>query len=133
LYEVALHDSVISTDRWELHELKIPVIMPIKALLESLYNVPAIWVLNFDTLKNNTNLFKKYYQFFSPIHQVAALQPLVSFKWLTSDRLVQQTQFGNVLTITANFSNNVYMDIGSLCVKAVWIDSGKNSVYCPEK
>lgn len=133
LYEAALHDSVISTDRWELNELKIPAIMQTKALLESLYNVPAIWVLNIDTLKNNANRFKTYYQFFSPLHQVAALQPLTLFKWLSSDRLVQQTQFGNVLTITANFSNNIYMDIGSLCVKAVWIDSGKSSVYCPEK
>lgn len=131
LYEAVLHDSLISTDRWELNTLKIPAIIPIKTLLECLYNVPAIWVLDLDTLKNNVNRFQKYYQFFSPIHQVTALQPLVSFKWLTQDRLIQETQFGNVLTITANFSNEMYADIDSLCVKAVWLNSGKSSTYCP--
>jgi hypothetical protein len=133
LYEAVLHDSVISTDRWELNELKIPAIIQTKTLLESLYNIPAIWVLNIETLQKNSNRFKSYYQFFSPLHQVTALQPLTSFKWLTLDRLVQQTQFGSVLTLTANFSNKTYIDIESMCVKAVWIDSGKSSLYCPEK
>jgi hypothetical protein len=133
LYEAVLHDSIVSTDRWELNELKIPAIRQTKALLESLYNVPAIWVLNIDALKNNARQFKHYYQFFSPLHRVAGLEPLTSFAWLSEDRLVQQTQFGKVLVITANFSKHHYRDIGSLCVKAVWLDSGKSSFYCPEK
>ncbi|MEN9449959.1 MAG: hypothetical protein RJA83_573 [Pseudomonadota bacterium] len=132
LYEAVFHDSVISTDRWELNELKIPAIRKTKALLQNLYNVPPIWVLDQKTLQKNKKYFVDYYNFFSPLHQMTGIEPLTTFDWLTDDHLVQQTQFGNRLILTANFSDKFYEDIGPHCIQAEWKEDGSKSLFCPK-
>ncbi|WP_218814287.1 glycoside hydrolase [Rickettsiella endosymbiont of Dermanyssus gallinae] len=131
LYEAVFHDSVISTDRWELNELKIPTLRQTKALLQNLYNIPPIWVLDKKTLADNENYFVEYYQFFSPLHQMTGLEPLTEFKWLTTDHLVQQTQFGNRLILTANFSKITFEGIKPDCIQAQWKEDGSQHLFCP--
>jgi Glycosyl hydrolases related to GH101 family, GH129 len=132
LYEAVFHDSVITTDRWELSELKIPAIRKTKALLQNLYNVPPIWILDQKTLQKNKKYFVDYYNFFSPLHQMAGVEALTTFDWLTDDHLVQQTQFGNRLILTANFSDGPYEDIGPHCIQAEWKEDGSKSLFCPK-
>lgn len=132
LYEVVFHDSVITTDRWELNELKIPAIRKIKALLQNLYNVPPIWVLDQKTLQKNKKYFLDYYNFFFPLHQMAGIEALTKFDWLTDDHLIQQTQFGNRLILTANFSDRAYEDIGPHCIRAEWKEDSSTSLFCPK-
>jgi len=132
LYEAVFHDSVITTDRWELNELKIPAIRKTKALLQNLYNIPPIWVLDQKTLQKNKKYFVDYYNFFSPLHQMAGLEALTTFDWLTDDHLVQQTQFGNRLSLIANFSNKSYEGIGPHCIQAEWKEDGSKSLFCPK-
>lgn len=132
LYETVFHDSVITTDRWELNELKIPAIRKTKALLQNLYNIPPIWVLDKKTLQKNKNYFIDYYNFFSPLHQMTGIEPLTTFDWLTEDHLVQQTQFGNRVILTANFSDKSYEDIGPHCIQAEWKEDGSKSLFCPK-
>lgn len=132
LYETVFHDSVITTDRWELNELKIPAIRKIKSLLQNLYNVPPIWVLDQKALEKNKKYFVDYYSFFSPLHQMAGIEALTTFDWLTDDHLVQQTQFGNRLILTANFSDKSYEDIGPHCIQAEWKEDGSQSLFCPK-
>lgn len=131
LYEVVFHDSVITTDRWELNELKIPAIRKTKALLQNLYNIPPIWVLDLKTLKKYEKYFIDYYDFFSPLHQMTGLEALTTFDWLTEDHLVQQTQLGNRLILTANFSNRSYEDIRPNCIRAEWKEDGSTTLFCP--
>jgi hypothetical protein len=130
LYEAVFHDSVVSTDRWELNELKIPAIRQTKALLQNLYNIPPIWVLDKKTLKEHENYFSAYYHFFSPLHRIADLEPLTQFTWLSTNHLVQQTQFGDQFILTANFSKKMYKGIAAGCIQAQQKD-GKKSVFCP--
>lgn len=132
LYEAVFHDSVITTDRWELNELKIPAIRKTKALLQNLYNVPPIWVLDQKTLQKNKKYFVDYYNFFSPLHQMAGIEALTAFDWLTDDHLVQQTQFGNRLILTVNFSDKPHEDIGPHCIQAEWKEDGSQSLFCPK-
>lgn len=131
LYQAVLHDAIVSTDRWEVHSLKIPALFQTKMLLESLYNVPAIWALDQKALQQNAQKFKTYYQFFSPLHQASGLLPLTEFTWLTPNRLVQQTQFGNRIKIIANFSDKSYQGLASQCVKSIWIKTGQINTFCP--
>jgi len=132
LYEAVFHDCVISTDRWELNELKIPAITQTKALLQNLYNIPPIWVLNQKALERNKEYFSAYYQFFSPLHQIAALEALTRFEWLSKDRLIQQTQFGNHLILTANFSKETFEGINASCIQAQWKENGSKHIFCPK-
>lgn len=133
LYEAVFHDSVVTTDRWELNELKIPAIRKTKALLQNLYNVPPIWVLDQKTLQKNKKYFVDYYHFFSPLHRMAGIEALIMFAWLTEDHLVQQTQFGNRLILTANFSDRAYENIGPHCIQAEWKEDSSTSLFCPKK
>lgn len=133
LYEAAFHDSVISTDRWELNELKIPALKSSKALLQNLYNIPPIWVLDQASLENNKEYFSDYYDFFSPLHQLAGIEPLTQFAWLSDDHLVQQTEFGNRLILTANFSNKSYEGIKAHCIQAEWKEDSSKTLFCPLK
>lgn len=131
LYEAVFHDSVISTDRWELNELKIPALRQTKALLQNLYNIPPIWVLDQSTLEKNKDYFSDYYNFFSPLHQMAGIEPLIQFEWLSDDHLVQQTEFGNRLILIANFSNSDYEGIKTHCIQAEWKEDGSKTLFCP--
>jgi hypothetical protein len=133
LYEVVFHDSVISTDRSELSELKILATRQVKALLQNLYNIPPIWVLDKKTLDKIQNYFSEYYNFFSPLHQMAGLEALTQFEWLTDDRLVQRTQFGNRVMLTANFSNKLYEEIAAHCIQAEWKEDGSKTSFCPKR
>ena len=46
---------------------------------------------------------------FSPVHERAIKMEMTGFNWLTEDRMVQQTVFGdNEIEITANFGFSVY-------------------------
>lgn len=132
LYEAVFHDSIITTDHWELHELKIPAIRKTKALLQNLYNIPPNWVLDLKALQKNKKYFVDYYNFFSPLHQMAGLEALATFDWLTEDRLVQRTQFGNRLSLIANFSNKSYEGIGPHCIQAEWKEDNSKSLFCPK-
>ncbi|MGI8687468.1 MAG: glycoside hydrolase [Thermomicrobiales bacterium] len=131
LYEAVMHGSVISTDRWELSYLKTPDLIVQKALLQSLYNVPAIWALDAATLKQHAEQFKQYYQFFSPLHRLAGKEPLTEFRWLTEDRLVQQTTFGDVLTMTANFSSQVYQGLKPGSIEARDVQAKTSTQFIP--
>lgn len=133
LYEVVFHDSVISTDRSELSELKILATRQVKALLQNLYNIPPIWVLDKKTLDKIQDYFSEYYNFFSPLHQMAGLEALTQFEWLTDDRLVQRAQFGNRVILTANFSNKLYEKIAARCIQAEWIEDGSKALFCPKR
>lgn len=132
LYEAVFHDAVITTDRWELNELKIPEARKVKMLLQNLYNVPPIWVIDQKNLQKNKKYFVDYYNFFSPLHQLAGIEALTLFDWLTEDHLVQQTQFGNRLILTANFSNRFYENIGPYCIRSEWKEDGSGSLFCPK-
>ena len=63
---------------------------------------------------------------------MAGIEALTLFDWLTEDHLVQQTQFGNRLILTANFSNRFYENIGPYCIRSEWKEDGSGSLFCPK-
>ena len=75
---------------------------------ELLYNVPPLYHLNLAEWKKHNGFITKQYAFFSPLHRKGALLPMTKFAWLTDDRQVQQTQFGDELQLTANFGDKPF-------------------------
>ena len=70
--------------------------------------------------------------FFSPLHRRIGGEPLVRFEWLTGDRLVQQTQFGDQVVMTANFSDRAFGSIPPHCIEAHWLKERRRESFCPE-
>ena len=131
LYQTVLHDSVISTDRWELPWSKLPDQSRDRAMLAMLHNTPLNLVLDKSELDSHGAEIAELQRYFEPLHQAAATEPMAAFRWLSTDHLVQQTTFGDgTLTVTANFSAQAHDGLPAGCVAAV-VRGGAPQRICP--
>ncbi|MEV0705373.1 glycoside hydrolase [Saccharopolyspora sp. NPDC050389] len=131
LYQTVLHDSVISTDRWELSWSKLPDQSRDRAMLAMLYNTPLNLVLDKSELDSHGKQIAELQRYFEPLHEAAATEPMTDFRWLTPDHLVQRTSFGNgTLTVTANFSAQTHDGLPAGCVDAS-VKGGNPQRICP--
>lgn len=105
LYQTVFHDSVIATHHWGNASLKFKDQVQTVALLEQLYNVPPLYHLNHEEFKKHKKHILAHHAFFSPLHRELALQPMTGFDWMTDDRLIQRTRFGDGTLIIANFGD----------------------------
>ena len=95
LYQTVFHDSVVATHHWGFASLKFSDQVDTVELLELLYNVPPLYHMNLDEFEKHKNLIKAHYGFFSPLHRELGMLPMTDFAWLTADRMVQRTVFGD--------------------------------------
>ncbi|MFD9903781.1 glycoside hydrolase [Streptomyces sp. NPDC059063] len=132
LYETALHDSLVNTERWELPYDKLPKQKTTRALLAMLYNTPLNFVLDGASLKERGHELAGLQKYFAPLHRAAATEPLTSFRTLTHDRTVQRTVFGRgTLTVTANFGTAAHDGLPGGCVDATLKGDKKPRRLCP--
>ncbi|RCS21576.1 hypothetical protein DUT91_23200 [Phyllobacterium salinisoli] len=108
LYQAVFHGSVITTHHWLFDNLKLTNVRPQNELIQLLYNVPPLYHLSADTLRERLPVIKRQYSFFRPLHQRLATQGLIDFRWLTPDHLVQQTMFEDGTRLVANFGQPSY-------------------------
>ena len=73
LYQVALHDSIVTTHEWGEGSLKFTDPDHARELLELLYDVPPLYHLNLAEWAKRQAQIVAHYRFFSPIHREAAL------------------------------------------------------------
>ncbi|WP_051872359.1 glycoside hydrolase [Streptomyces sclerotialus] len=120
LYETVLHDSVVSTDRWELSLYKLPEQKRDRALLAMLYNTPVNLALDGTVLDEHGKEIAEMQRFFAGIQKAAGTEAMTDFRTLTADRTVQRTTFGGRggLEITANFGTGSYHGLPGGCVQA---------------
>jgi hypothetical protein len=126
LYQAVFHDSVITTHHWTLDNLKLANVRRENELAQLLYNVPPLFHLSADTLKRRLPSMRRMDTFFRPLHQRMATQALTGFRWLSDDRLLQETRFADGSFLRANFSGTERsigdMHIGPFSIVAVDAD-----------
>ena len=136
LYQIVFHDSVITTNHWGSGSLKFENAIETLALLELLYNVPPLYHLNMAEFSKHKAWIQRHYAFFSPLHRQIGGKAMTDFEWLTDNRQVQRTEFGDTVEIFANFGTDrfEYEDIviPGKSVVARWVDSGKVAVFSVE-
>lgn len=131
LYEAVFHDAIVTTDRYDLSMVKLKNLVQVRELLQLLYGVPPNWNLDRKEIKMYSDRISRNYRVFSPIHRTAGDRPLTSFEWLSADRLVQRTRFGDEIELTSNFGKSGYATLPPLCLEIRRLrDSGKQ-IYCP--
>ena len=108
LFQVAFHDAVITTHHWSVGTLKFTDQLSIRTLLEALYTVPPLYHMTVAEFTKHRRWMQEHYRFFSPLHRELVLEPMTDFTWLTPDRLVQRTMFGDGSSIIANFGTQPY-------------------------
>jgi hypothetical protein len=135
LYETVFHDSVVATHQWGFGSLKFSDEAETVELLELLYNVPPLYHMNLEEFGKRKAPLKAHYAFFSPLHRELALSPLTDFEWLTPDRMVQRTVFGDEAEIIANFARQGFDYRGVLIpgrsVLSRRLRSGATTVFTP--
>ncbi|MFJ5115029.1 glycoside hydrolase [Streptomyces sp. NPDC088551] len=132
LYETALHDSLVTTERWELPYDKLPAQKTTRALLAMLYNTPLNFVLDGTSITERGEELATLQAYFAPLHRAAGTEPMSGFRTLTGDRTVQRTEFGDgVLTVTANFGPTAYDGLPGGCVDATLKGDTKPRRLCP--
>ena len=136
LYQIVFHDSVITTNHWLSGSLKFENAIETLALLELLYNVPPLYHLNMAEFSKHKAWIQRHYAFFSPLHQHIGGQTMTNFEWLSDNRQVQRTEFGDTVELFANFGTEpfAYKDvvIPGKSVVARWIDTGKVEAFSVE-
>lgn len=132
LYEAVLHDSIVSTDFWGVPLTKFKNLVQTRTLLLLLHNTPSMWHLDRRALREDGPRIKALNAFFAPLHRRAGSARLTRFEWLTADRLVQQTQFGDELVMTANFSDRAFRGLQPRCIEAHSLKVGRKETLCPE-
>ncbi|MFI8994651.1 glycoside hydrolase [Streptomyces sp. NPDC053542] len=133
LYETVLHDSVVSTDRWELPLYKLPAQKKDRALLAMLYNTPVNLALDGKALDEHGKEIAAMQRFFAGIQQAAGTEAMTDFRTLTADHRVQRTTFGGRggLQITANFGSRAYHGLPGGCVRATGRGLDGPQRFCP--
>ena len=104
LYQAVFHGSVITTHHWLFDSLKLSNVRVENELAQLLYNVPPLYHLSAATLKARLPVIQRQDRFFRPLHQRLATQAMTDFRWLTVDKLLQQTTFADGTRLVANFS-----------------------------
>jgi hypothetical protein len=135
LYETVFHDSVIATHQWGYGSLKFVDEPHTRELLELLYNTPPLYHLNLSEWMKWKAAILAHYAFFSPLHREAGLMVMTDFRWLSEDRIVQRTVFGDKLEIVANFGEapveNEGLNIPAQSILARWLETKQVRVYTP--
>ena len=133
LYQIVFHDSIVTTSHWGSGSLKFKNAIGTFALLELLYNVPPLYHLNMAEFSKHKAWIKRHYAFFSPLHRQIGGQTMTDFEWLSDDRRVQRTEFGDAIELFANFGADAFeyrgMIIPGESVVAIWISTGKVEVF----
>ena len=136
LYQIVFHDSVVTTNHWLSGSLKFENAIESLALLELLYNVPPLYHLNMAEFTKHKAWIQRHYAFFSPLHRQIGGQVMTDFEWLSDNRQVQRTEFGDAVEIFANFGTNPFeyegMMIPSKSVVGRWMDTGEVAVFSVE-
>jgi hypothetical protein len=55
----------------------------------------------------------------------------IAGRWLTADRLVQRTRFGDTVTLTANFGTTTFEGIMAGCLRLEGVPGGRRETFCP--
>ena len=136
LYQIVFHDSVVTTHHWGSGSLKFKNAIGTLALLELLYNVPPLYHLNIDEFSKHKAWIKRYYAFFSPLHKQIGGKVMTDFEWLSDDRQVQRTEFGNMVEMYANFGTEPFehegVAIPGRSVIGRRVETGKVEVFSVE-
>lgn len=131
LYEAVFHDALVATDRWDTPMNKFPALAVRRQLLDLLYGTPSIWAADRKVLVEWQAPLAALSKFFDALHRRIALRPLTSFEWLSADRLVQRTRFGDSISLTANFGATPFEGLPAGCLRVAGVPGEGDATFCP--
>ncbi len=108
LWELVYHDCVVAQWYWGDYNNKLPSLWDKRDLFNTLYGTPPMFIFNRQIWEQNKDRFAKSYKTICPLVQKIGYSEMISHKFLTPDRDVQQTEFANKVKVTVNFGEKDY-------------------------
>lgn len=118
LFQLVYHDSVYCTRRWNQDPGRDPRLWDRHDLINVLYGTPALWFMhpaagnvigtpNWEEVKDR---YLKTYQTVCGWHEKIGFDEMTDHRFLSPDRLVQETSFSSGRAAVVNFSQNEWRD-----------------------
>ncbi|MDA9472797.1 glycoside hydrolase [Enterococcus sp. 5H] len=135
LYKLVYNRSVITSHQWEWDSYKIKGQVGERRMKEYLYNTPPMIHLDQASWQEHKKDISDNAKIWSPFQKAALQHEMTDFKILTDDRLVQKTEFGDNLTVIANFSEKDFEsdNFNVAAHTAVIINDGKETMIQTEE
>jgi hypothetical protein len=130
LFEAVFHDSVVTLDRWEFGLMKVSGQERSRYARALLYGVPTMWNLDRRELTRVGPWLKAAQDDFHAIHGWGVPVPLTGFRWLSPDRLVQETTYADGRSVIANFAGASWNGLDPECVRLIRADQSQAD-FCP--
>lgn len=108
LYKLVYNDAMITAYHWDWSTYKIKGASNDRMLREVLYNTPPLYHLDREQWELYKDSIVSHLTVWAPFNREAVLREMTDFRLLSDDGNVQQTFYGNGLTVTANFGETSY-------------------------
>lgn len=109
LYDLVYHDAMVSSWRWEDGNHHMPEIWWKKDLFNILYGNAPLWNIDREHWEAAKNTFIESYKKIHPWLQQIAYDELVSHRFLSADRKVQESTFSSGKKVVVNFGDTPVM------------------------
>ncbi len=108
LYELVYHDAIVTSWRWEDCNHHCPEIWWKKDLFNILYGTAPLWSIDQDRWLAFGHTFVESYNNICPWLQQICYDELVSHRFVSTDRKIQETQFSSGKRAVVNFGDTPY-------------------------
>jgi hypothetical protein len=114
LYELVYHDAVVTSWRWEDCNHHYPEIWWKKDLFNILYGNAPLWSIDQERWASFKETFLESYKKICPWLQQICYDELVSHRFVSEDRKVQETRFSSGKRAVVNFGDSNYVFEGKI-------------------
>lgn len=109
LFELVFHDAIVSTWHWRTENHKSAQLWQRHDLFNILYGTMPLWNLKPALWRDYKEQFvASYRNVCTNVFAKVGYDELLSHRWLTPDRKVQESVFASGLRVTVNFSDETY-------------------------
>lgn len=137
LFELVFHDCVVNYWYWGatndyLHQV-MPELTDRKTAMNILYGTPPmLWAYSHGLrwqVPAERELMLTIYRNVCKLHEVIGMEEMVSHAFLSADRLVQQTEFGDGTRCTVNFGATPFVLPGATVAGGAAVELRENDFY----
>ena len=111
LWELVYHDCVVAQWYWGDYNNKLPKLWDRRDLWNALYGTPPMFMFDRQMWDKQRERFVQSYQVAASVARETGYSRMLSHRWLTADRTVQETRFANGTAVTVNFGDQAYTQL----------------------
>lgn len=114
LYELVYHDAIVTSWRWEDGNPQCPEIWWKKDLFNILYGSAPLWIVDQGRWEKHQVTFVESYQKVCNWLQQICYDELVSHRFVSEDRKIQESVFSSGKRVVVNFGETPYLFEGQI-------------------